>query len=138
VTSPYAVPPRHTPGETRARWVAAAVCSAQALALAGFCAYYLYELGQEGSDDPTRVVMSVVLMLLFAVGLGVLGWFWARSDAGWPTTPTIVWNLLLLPVAVSMAQAGQKRAALVVGIVALTGLGAAIVSRPVAGPADES
>ncbi|EBM0725681.1 hypothetical protein XE97_25315, partial [Salmonella enterica subsp. enterica serovar Senftenberg] len=80
-----------------ARDVAAAVCAVQALSLLGFVVFYLVELVQGAGDDPTRVVMSALLILVFAVGIGALARGWWRG-ANWPNTPTIVWNLLLLPV----------------------------------------
>ena len=92
--------------------------------LLGFCAFYLWELVQGAGDDPTRVVMSVVLIAVFAVLLGVLGRAWLRG-ANWPNTPTIVWNVLLLPVAWSLFQAGHPVLALALGAVGVLGVVAA-------------
>lgn len=92
--------------------------------LLGFCAFYLWELVQGAGDDPTRVVMSIVLIAVFAVLLGVLGRAWLRG-ANWPNTPTIVWNLLLLPVAWSLFQAGRGMLALALAVVGVLGVVAA-------------
>jgi hypothetical protein len=92
--------------------------------LLGFCGFYLWELAQGAGDDPTRVVMSVVLIAVFAVLLLVLARAWLRG-ANWPNTPTIVWNLLLLPVAWSLFQAGRGVLALSVAVVAVLGVVAA-------------
>ena len=62
--------PRRPAGRDRFRDLAGLVCAVEALALAGFCGFYLWELTQGASDDPTRVVMSAVLIALFAVGIG--------------------------------------------------------------------
>ncbi|GAA4724532.1 hypothetical protein GCM10025782_23220 [Pedococcus ginsenosidimutans] len=112
-------------GRDTARDVAAAVCAVQALSLVGFVVFYLVELVQGAGDDPTRVVMSALLILVFAVGIGALARGWWRG-ANWPNTPTIVWDLLLLPVAWSLFQAGRALVALLVGGVAVVGIVAAV------------
>ena len=73
------------------RAVAAGVCGLQALALLGFVVFYLWELTQDSSDDVARVVMSALLILVFAVGIGAMARGWVRGD-NWPNTPTVVWN----------------------------------------------
>ena len=97
----------------------------QALSLVGFVVFYLVELVQGAGDDPTRVVMSALLILVFAVGIGALARGWWRG-ANWPNTPTIVWNLLLLPVGWSLFQADRLVVALLVGVVAVVGIVAAV------------
>lgn len=111
-------------GRDTARDVTAAVCAVQALSLVGFVGFYLVELVQGAGDDPTRVVMSALLILVFAVGIGALARGWWRG-VNWPNTPTIVWNLLLLPVTWSLFQAGRAVVALLVGGVAVAGIVAA-------------
>jgi inner membrane protein involved in colicin E2 resistance len=109
------------------RDVAAAACAVQALSLVGFVVFYLVELAQGAGDDPTRVVMSALLILVFAVGMGALARGWWRG-ANWPNTPTIVWGLLLLPVAWSLFQADRAVVALLVGLVAVVGIVAAVMA----------
>jgi hypothetical protein len=111
----------------RPRLVAGVVCAAQGLFLLGFCVFSLYELAQGGSDDATRVVMEVVLVAVFAAGLLALARYWVRG-ANWPNTPTIVWNLLLLPVAWGLVQGGRGLIALAVAAVAITGIVSAIAA----------
>ena len=111
----------------RPRLVAGAVCAAQGLFLLGFCVFSLYELAQGGSDDATRVVMEVVLVAVFAAGLLALARYWVRG-ANWPNTPTIVWNLLLLPVAWGLVQGDRGLIALAVAAVAITGIVSAIAA----------
>ncbi len=110
------------------RRVAGASCALQALALLGFAGFYLYELSIGEGSDATRVAMSAVVILLGAVGLAALarGWF---SERGWPRTPTIVWHLLLLPVGVSLLQAGQVLLGWTVLVVALVTFLAALAAR---------
>ena len=108
-TNSAPVPPRGT-----ASRVAAGVVGLQALALVVFAVFYLVELFSGGGGDTARVLSSVVLLAVFAVGLIVL----ARGLlAGHPSvrTPTVVWELLLLPVGVTLVQSGQA----VIGVLVL-------------------
>lgn len=114
--------------------MAAGVSVLQSLALLGFCGFYLWELARDGGDDATRVVMSAVLIAVFAVALAVLARAW-WAGANWPNTPTVVWNLLLLPVAWSLLQSEQTLLAALVGLVAVAGVVAA-VGADTADPAD--
>ena len=124
-TAPLGSPAPATRGP---RVLAGISCLLQALALLGFAAYYLYELSLGEGSDATRVVMSALVILVGAVGLGVLakGWF---GERGWPRTPTLVWHLLLVPVAVSLFQAGRSLLASVVLLVALVTVVAAVAVR---------
>jgi hypothetical protein len=121
-SAPGGTPPPVTRGP---RLAAGTSCALQALALFGFAGFYLYELTIGEGSDPTRVVMSAVIIVVGAVGLALLarGWF---GDSGWPRTPTIVWHLLLIPVGVSLLQAGRTVLAWTVLVVALVTLLAAL------------
>ena len=107
--------------------VAAAVVALQALALAVF---YLVEFVRGSGGEAARVLSSVVLIAVFAAGLAFL----ARGLlTGHPfvRTPTVVWELLLLPVGVGLVQSGQ----VLVGALVLAGsvvclLGVALSRRP--------
>ncbi|MBD3784960.1 MAG: hypothetical protein IE926_18760 [Micrococcales bacterium] len=110
------------------RRLAAALCGLQALALLGFAAFYLYELAVGEGSDATRVVMSALTILLGAAGLAALARGWL-GDRRWPRTPTIVWDLLLLPVGVSLFQAGRTGLGWLVTGLALVTLGAAFTAR---------
>lgn len=113
-----------------ARVVAGVLCGVQALVLAAFAAFYLYELVLGEGSDATRVVMSALVILLAAAGLAALaaGWFrWTR----WPRTPTVLWDLLLLPVGWGLLQGGRATLGLVVVAVAVvTGVAAVVAPRP--------
>jgi hypothetical protein len=108
--------------------VASGVCVVQGLFLLGFCVFSLYELSSAGSDNPTRVVMEVLLVAVFAAGLLALARFWV-AGADWPRTPTVVWNLLLLPVAWGLVQSDRGLIALAVGAVAVAGIVSAVASH---------
>ena len=123
-TSGHASGPDDASGSRRV--LPAVVCGIEGLALLGFCAFYLYELVLGEGDDATRVVMSIALMAMVAVALLVMARAWLRGLA-WPRTPTILWNLLLLPVAWSMKDAGFW-GAWPLGLVAVVGILAALRS----------
>jgi hypothetical protein len=97
----------------------------EAAALLGLCAFYLWEIAQGGSNDAVRAAMSAVLIAIFAVALGLLARAWVRG-AGWPNTPTVVWNLLLLPVGWSLLTGGRTAIGAVVAVVGAVGVVAAV------------
>jgi hypothetical protein len=106
--------------------VAGAVVALQALALAVFAVYYLVEFVRGSGGEAARVLSSVVLIAVFAAGLALL----ARGHPS-VRTPTVVWELLLLPVGVGLVQSGQ----VVVGVLVLLGsavclVGVALSRRP--------
>jgi hypothetical protein len=122
VTSPAPAPSRP---RDPFRAVAAGICALQALALLGFVGFYLWELTQDSAADVTRVVMSALLILVFAVGIAALARGWVRGD-NWPSTPTVVWNALLLPVGWSLVQGDRGLVGALVILIALIGILAAI------------
>ena len=122
MTSPAPAPPRP---RDPFRAVAAGICALQALVLLGFVVFYLWELTQDSSDDAVRVVMSALLILVFAVGIAALARGWVRGD-NWPNTPTVVWNALLLPVGWSLVQSDHGLIGALVIVGALAGILAAI------------
>ncbi len=125
--------PRAAAARGGVRLVLAAVLALQVLALAGFAAFYLYELVLGDGASPARVVMSVVLLVLSAVGLGAMARAWARGER-WPRTPTMVWSALLLPVAWGLLQGDRAGLGAVVGAAGLVGLGAALAVPSRHGP----
>ena len=107
------------------RAVAAGICALQVVALLGFVGFYLWELTQDSAADVTRVVMSALLILVFAFGIAAMARGWVRGD-NWPSTPTVVWNALLLPVGWSLVQGDRGLLGAVVIVGALVGILAAI------------
>ena len=84
----------------------AVLVALQALGLAAVAVFYLVELVVATADDATRAVVSAVLALAAAVGLGLV----ARGllqRRGWARSPALVTNLLVLPVAVGLLQGGR-------------------------------
>ena len=92
-----------TPRQLLLGRAAAALVVVEALIVAGFAAFYLYELAIGGGQDLMVVIMSVVTMLVFVIGLsytarGLLARH-PRSQA-----PAIAFNFLLLPLGIAMFQ----------------------------------
>lgn len=108
--------------------VAGLVCGLYAVALAALVVFYVVELVQGAGSDGVRVLTSGLLIAIFTVLLALLALGWVRG-LGWVRVPTMVWCALLLPVAVSLAQAGQVLGAVGVGGSALVGILAAAVAR---------
>lgn len=66
----------------------------------------LLDVVQGTADGTTQALTEVALVVLFAVAAGGLA-KGLLGGSGWARTPSLVWNLLLLPVAYSMFDAGQ-------------------------------
>lgn len=96
--------------------------------MAGFGGYGLIALATGGGTDAARVLTESVLILLFAAGMGLLAKLWLGRSS-WPGTPTVVWHALLIPVAVSMAQAGQVLVTVALVTAILLSVGAVVVAR---------
>lgn len=114
---------------TVARRVASLVMSAQALVLLSFFAFFVYEITVGAADGVMQAATLSGLILVFAILSGVLGRAWLRG-AGWPRTPTIVWNVLLLPVAWSLHDADRGVLAVAVGLLAVAGVVASVGAGP--------
>src|SRR5699024_11147986 len=83
--------------------VAAGLVALEALVVAGFAVFYLYELVLGEGQDLMIVIMSVVTMVVFVIGLaytakGVL----ARHPRA--QAPAIAFNFLLVPLGISLFQ----------------------------------
>lgn len=107
--------------------VAAGVCLLEAVLLLVTALLYGLELAGDRAVDPSTASMSLVVCLIFAILLLVLASAWVKG-ALWPRTPTIVWNVLLLPVAWSLATSTSIWLGLGVAVVALMGVAAAVLS----------
>ena len=116
-------------------WSAAAgvVCVLHVLVLLGLAAFYAVELSRGEGSSRTTVVMSGLLILVFAVLLGVLARLWFLGSAR-ATVPTLLWNGLLIPVVVALYGAEEPGIATgLLGVVVLgivTAVGAVMTRRP--------
>ena len=99
----------------------------EALVVIGFAVFFGYEIATGATATVTTAVTSGLLILVFGVGLALLarGWFRGRD---WPRTPTLLWNVLLLPVAWSLHDSDRTPVALGVAAVALVSIGAALAT----------
>jgi len=114
-----------------ARLTVCLVTGLQAVAVAAVAVFYVVELGRGAGADGAGVISSVVLFVIVAGALSALAAGWWRR-AAWPRTATIVWNLVLVPVAVALFQAGQTLLGVVLGVVVVvaTGSALAVPGRP--------
>lgn len=99
----------------------------QVAAILAFCGFYLVELALGQGADAVQTLMSVVVFLVGAALLAFVGrGLWQASS--WARTPSVVWNMLVLLICVSLAQSGQWLLAVVVGLVAAGGIAAALAA----------
>jgi uncharacterized protein YacL len=107
--------------------VAAAVCLFEALLLFVTAGMYGLELIAGEAFDANSASMSLVVALIFALLLLVIGMSWIKGRS-WPRTPTIVWNLLLLPAAWTLVTTTGLWFGLGLAVLALVGIAAAVLS----------
>ena len=125
MTDPSSLRPR----DLRSHRASAALAALEGLVLLGFAGFFGYEIASGATDDAARGVTSGALILVFALFLLAMARGWARL-ADWPRTPTLLWNVLLLPVAWSLFQSERTLVALGVAAVAVASVAAALGARP--------
>ncbi len=91
----------------------------QALILVATSVMYLVRLARSESTEPSLVLGSVALFLLAAAGVAALAIALGRGRQ-WARTPSVLWSVLLLPVGLSLFDAEQGWAGVVVIVTALT------------------
>lgn len=91
------------PAATRAASVVLAVQCALVLIAS---IVYVVRLARGEATEQALLLGLLALYVVAAVGLAALAWG-LRRGAHWPRTPAVVWNLLLLPVGLSLLQADQ-------------------------------
>ncbi|MGI8948222.1 MAG: hypothetical protein ACR2FV_09670 [Ornithinimicrobium sp.] len=95
--------PAPTPAQVRTGQLAGALVGVEAVALAGFAAFYLIELLRGEGSDPVVIIMTVVMMLIFVVGLGYVAYgLWTRHPRA--QAPAMAANGLLVPLGIAMFQ----------------------------------
>ncbi|HEU4998545.1 MAG TPA: hypothetical protein VFT68_06330 [Lapillicoccus sp.] len=125
--------PSAPPGGRGWSVAAGVVCVLHVLVLLGLATFYGLELARGEGSSRTTVVMSGLLILVFAVLLAVLARLWFVGS-GRATVPTLLWNGLLIPVVVALYGAEEPRiatgllAVVVLGII--TAVGAVMTRRP--------
>jgi K+-sensing histidine kinase KdpD len=122
VTSSSDLPPPTPPAIA-----AAAVCLVEALALVVTALVYGLELADGRAVDASTASMSLVVCLIFAILLAVLAAAW-RKSALWPRTPTLVWNVLLLPAAWTLTATNGIWVGLALAVVAVAGVVASLLA----------
>lgn len=119
----------HLPRDLRSHRASAVLAALEGLVLLGFAGFFGYEVGSGATDDTARGLTSGALILVFALFLLAMARGWARM-ADWPRTPSLLWNVLLLPVAWSLFQSDRTLPAVGVGLVAVASVVAALGARP--------
>lgn len=125
---PVSEPSAPTSAQVRAGQLAGFVVGVEAVAVAGFAVFYLIELLLGEGSDPVVIIMTVVMMLIFVVGLAYVAYgLWSRHPRS--QAPAIAVNGLLLPLGIAMFQfappwvAGTVLVSAVVVIVATLRMG---------------
>ncbi len=114
---------------SRAALIAGLLTVVEGLILLAVAGFYVYEIALGAEDSLTTALTSAALIVIFGVALLVVARAWLRGQR-WPRTPTLVWNVLLLPVAWSLRDSDQTLIA--AGIAAL---GVASIVAALASPA---
>lgn len=109
------------------RRLAALLTAFEALIVLGFAVFFGYEVAVNAEDSLTTALGSGALILITGIALLYLARGWARG-AHWPRTPTILWNVLLLPVAWSLHDSEQTLIALGVAALALASIMASLAT----------
>lgn len=117
-------PARRVGGWFRAAALVAAVHVALLLGVAGF---YGVELSRGEGTSTTNVVLSLGLILVFALLLAVLARVWWVGSRR-ALVPTVVWNALLVPVVIALFGAGDLAVAGGLLLLVVVGLGTAFAA----------
>lgn len=108
---------------------AAGIVGAQAVVLLAFALVFAVKSLHGENDGRGEVVAFIALLVLSAAGLGLVARaLWRRRS--WPRTATMVWEVLLVPVAVSLIQSGWLVLGVLVLFAALVAIAAVLLSRP--------
>jgi hypothetical protein len=125
--------PASPPGNRPWSVGAGVVCLVHVLVLLGLAAFYVVELSRGEGSSQAAVVMSGLLILVFAVLLAVLARLWFVGSVR-ATVPTVLWNGLLIPVVVALYGAEEPRIAtglfVLVALGIVTAVGAVMTRRP--------
>ena len=107
--------------------VAGTVCLVESALLFVTAGMYALELLADQAFDANTASMSLVVSLIFALLLLAVGMSWLRGRV-WPRTPTIVWNLLLLPASWTLGTSTGLWFGLGLAALAVVGIGAALLA----------
>ena len=112
---------------SRAALIAGLLTVVEGLILLAFAGFYVYEIALGAEDSLTTALTSAALIVIFGVALLVVARAWLRGQR-WPRTPTLVWNVLLVPVAWSLRDSDQTLIAAGIAAVAVASIVAALAS----------
>lgn len=100
---PGSPPPSPTPRQRNAGLIAAGLVGLEAVAVAGFAAYYLVELALGEATDALIVIMSVMTMAVFVIGLAYTAKGLLRRHPR-AQAPAIAFNFLVVPLGIALFQ----------------------------------
>ncbi len=114
----------HRRGWSRA---AAAVCLVHVALLLGLAAFYALELARGEGSSTTNVVLSLALIVVFALLLGLLARIWWVGSAR-AVVPTVIWNGLLIPVVIALYGAEDRLVATGLLVLVVAGIVTAVTA----------
>jgi len=107
-----------SPGRPRGLRLAAVVVLVEGLALLGFGGWLVFELATRDPSNRDVATGSSVYFVVLGLLVVLVAWgLWRRS--GWSHGAAVFLQLLALPVAFSMAQAGAWWGAALLGVLAI-------------------
>jgi hypothetical protein len=119
-----ATEPRHPDGTAvgPARATAAGVTAAQGLTFVGLGIATAITVGTGKADDGGSAALAAAFWMLAGVGLGLVAWALWRGRH-WARSPSLVWQLLMLPVGWSLLDTQS-----VIGLIVLVSAVAALIA----------
>ncbi len=106
---------------------AAVVAAVHVVLLLGVAGFYGLELSRGEGTSATNVVLSLGLILVFALLLAVLARVWWVGSRR-ALVPTVVWNALLVPVVIALFGAGDLLVAGGLLVLVVAGVGTAVAA----------
>ena len=97
------------------------------LLLVGLAGFYGHELMRGEGTSVTNVVLSLALILVFALLLAVLARVWWVGSTR-AVIPTVVWNGLLVPVVIALYGADDRLLASGLSLLVVLGIGTAVAA----------
>lgn len=110
--------------------------AAQGLALLVLAGLLVVDVVSGTVDDTTQALTEAALVLVFVAAAAAMA-KGLSGGSGWARTPSLVWNLLLLPVAYSLFTSGQAAIGTVVLVIAVLTLVMVWRSPPVELPDED-
>jgi len=102
---------------------AALVVALEGLVASGLGIYVLVETVRGGADDLTAALAEAAFGLLIGAGLLWVAWGGLLAAERWGRAPSVLTQIFMIPVAVTLIQSDQPLIGIPLIVVALIGLG---------------